>query len=262
MTKDYYKILGVDKKSDKEDIKRAFRKLSKEYHPDLGGDAEKFKEINEAYSVLSNDEKRSQYDNPSMAFDGSSIFNDFFSNFGFNFHEDGFSRRQRRSPGQNLQFEMKVTLYEAICGGEREIEYIIKERCDECNGLGGFDKEVCDVCQGTGFITHANMSNNVHIVNKTTCRKCFGKGYILKNKCEKCNGTGFIDVNKNITISLPKNIKEGTQIRISGAGYAGDEGLPSGDLFIRFHIEMPKKENLTDEQLEILRGISEKNIRN
>ena len=251
MSENYYKILNIDKDATKEEIKRAYKKLAKEYHPDHGGDENRFKEINEAYSILSDDEKRSEYDNPIAG------ISDFFNRFSFG----GFPFRERHyttnmpMKGKDLKYIIKISLYESICGGDKEFEYSFKDICSECKGLGGTEKEKCIECGGTGRITKVNRSANVEMINQTTCNNCKGRGFIIMNSCKTCGGIGVVNRNEKIIIKLKPNIINGSIMRIAGKGNSGINGGPNGDLLIKLEVEIPKKEDLTEEQLEVLRTI-------
>lgn len=251
MPEDYYKILNVDKIATKEEIKKAYKKLAKEHHPDHGGDEESFKEINEAYSILSDDKKRSEYDDPMR-----SAFNVFP-----NFFNGGFPFRERRYPtnmpmkGKDLRYVIVISLYESICGGDKKFEYDFKDECSECKGLGGTEKEKCRECGGAGMITKVNRSGNVQMINQTMCRRCRGRGFIIMNSCETCDGVGIVDRNEKIIIKLQSNIVNGSVMWVAGKGTSGVDGGPNGDLLLKLEIEIPKKEDLTEEQLEVLKKI-------
>lgn len=251
MSKDYYKTLNVDKNTTKKEIKKAYRELAKEYHPDHGGNEERFKEINEAYDVLSDDKKRSEYDNPMVD------VSDFFNRFSFGGFPFGERRQFTNMPirGKDLRYVMVISLYESVCGGDKEFEYYFKDRCSECKGLGGTEKEKCEKCGGTGVITRVNRSENVQMINQTMCGHCKGKGFIVMNRCETCNGSGVVDKNGKIIIKLQPNVINGSIVRVAGKGTIGINGGPNGDLLLKLEIEIPKKEDLTEEQLEVLKTI-------
>lgn len=251
MSKDYYKILGVEKNANKDEIKKSFRELSKKHHPDVGGDENKFKEVNEAYSVLSDDEKRSEYDNPlENSFGG---FNDFFGG-GF-----PFRRRPRNENmpmrGNDLRYTIVLSLYESICGVDKEVEYDFEDICDKCKGLGGINKVECKTCGGTGVITQTSRRGNVQMVNQTTCSACRGRGFTVEDKCEVCGGSGIVEKKEKLVIKIHPNVSDGSVLRITGKGTNGKNGGPNGDLLVKLKIEIPKKEDLTEEQLEILKEI-------
>ncbi len=242
--KDYYEILGIARDATQDEIKKAFRKLSLKFHPDRNlGNAEaeeKYKEISEAYSVLSDSEKRSRYDNfgsigPEINID--EVFNEVFENifFGDFF---GTNRRSRTRPrkGSDLHYKIDLTLKEVALGVEKEIEISRLIYCDICKGTGakeGTNPETCPVCNGTG-----QVKKQIFIFNNTeTCKRCNGKGTIIKEPCEKCHGTGKIRFSKKIKVRIPRGIEEGTRVRIAGEGDAGMSGGPPGDLYIAIFIE-------------------------
>lgn len=248
--KDYYKILGVAKSASQDEIKSAFKELAKKHHPDRGGDEEKFKEINEAYGVLSNPDQRKVHDNPKAGlFDGLSDFFNVFS-----------SRRSQRSDnvpiiGRDLKYYMGISLYESICGGDKEFKYSFKDECVECKGIGGTNEARCPACGGTGAVIRTNKSMGYQMISRVMCAPCKGRGAIPQDKCEKCNGSGVIDQSEDIIIKLQPNMADGSVLRVAKKGYSGKNGGPNGDLFVKLQIKMPKKENLTDEQLEVLKKI-------
>lgn len=257
MSRDYYKILGVNSQATKKEIKKAYRDLSKKHHPDVGGNETIFKEINEAYSVLSDDQKRSEYDNP--------IFN-IFDKFDFPFAESMFSnmyRRPRRSTdsinmrmrGKDLNYVIDISLYESICGLDREFEYEFEDICSKCRGVGGITTENCSKCQGVGFITITSQSGNMRVINQSPCDICKGRGYTAQDKCEECEGTGKIIRHEKIIIKTQSDLPDNSLARFTGAGHFGINGGPDGDLLIKFKIRMPKKEDLSEEQLEVLKSI-------
>ena len=261
--KDYYKTLGVDKNATQDEIKSAFRKQAKKYHPDLNKDnpdaAAKFKEVGEAYSVLSDENKRKMYDQfGSSAVDGSSpnpgagagagfggfsgfdpsnfggfddIFDSFFGGFG---GFGGGNSRTRAQRGSDVLMQMKLKFDEAIYGTEKKINLDVIEDCSECDGKGGFHEKTCSTCNGRGSVqTHTNSILGPIITN-TTCPDCHGKGKTFKETCDNCHGTGRIKKNKNITINIPAGINTGDRLRLSGKGSPGSNGGENGDLYLEF----------------------------
>jgi molecular chaperone DnaJ len=258
--RDYYEILGLEKTASKDEIKKAYRKLSKKYHPDLNkepGAEEKFKEIAEAYEVLSDDQKRARYDqfghqDPNQGFGG---FSGFGSTEGFGGFEDIFSSffgggsRTRRDPnaprkGDDLQYRMTISFEEAVFGKEKEIEIPREETCDTCHGTGakpGTSKETCSYCNGTGQISETVNTPFGQIVNRRTCSHCQGTGQMIKEKCSTCHGSGTVKKRKKIKVNIPAGVDDGQQLRVSGQGEAGVNGGPAGDLYIVFHVRASDK---------------------
>lgn len=258
--RDYYEVLGVSKDASDAEIKSAFRRLAKKYHPDVSKepDAEKkFKEVQEAYEVLGDETKRKQYDQFGHAafeqgaggyggaggfggFDASGFdFGDIFDNiFGGGFG-GGFSSHSRNSAQQGADRLMRVrlTFEEAVFGCEKDIKLEVNEKCEECNGKGGTGEETCPDCHGSGTITQEQRTLFGTFMSKTTCPKCNGKGKVYKNKCSNCHGTGRIVKNKVITVNIPEGVDTGNRLRISGKGEAGINGGPNGDLYLEFVVE-------------------------
>lgn len=249
--RDYYEVLGVSKTASKDEIKKAYRRLAKKYHPDVSTEpdaTEKFKEVQEAYEVLSDDTKRAQYDQfghagPNQGFGGGFDGADF-GGFGF---EDIFSsffggggggrRRDPNAPrqGADLQYSMMLSFEEAIFGKETEVEIASDENCDTCHGSGakpGTSKDTCSHCGGAGQVNVQQNTPFGRIVNRRACEHCRGTGQIIKEKCTTCHGAGKVRKRKKINIKIPAGIDDGQQIRISGKGEAGTNGGPSGDLYV------------------------------
>ncbi|MDD6657958.1 MAG: molecular chaperone DnaJ [Lachnospiraceae bacterium] len=249
--RDYYEVLGVDKNADDAAIKKAYRVLAKKYHPDMNpGDAEaekKFKEASEAYAVLSDPEKRRQYDQfGHAAFDGaggaggfdfnSMDFGDIFGDlFGGMF--GGGSRRANNGPmkGANVRTSVRVTFEEACFGVDKDLELTLKDECKTCHGTGakpGTSKETCPKCGGKGQIVFTSQSFFGTVRNVQTCPDCGGSGKIIKEKCNDCHGTGYIASKKKIQVSVPAGIDDGQSIRIRDKGEPGTNGGPRGDLLV------------------------------
>lgn len=249
--RDYYEVLGVDKNADDAAIKKAYRVLAKKYHPDMNpGDAEaekKFKEASEAYAVLSDPDKRRQYDQfGHAAFDGaggaggfdfnSMDFGDIFGDlFGGMF--GGGSRRANNGPmkGANVRTSVRVTFEEACFGVDKELELTLKDECKTCHGTGtkpGTSKETCPKCGGKGQIVFTSQSFFGTVRNVQTCPDCGGSGKIIKEKCNDCHGTGYIASKKKIQVSVPAGIDDGQSIRIRDKGEPGTNGGPRGDLLV------------------------------
>ena len=257
--RDYYEVLGVDRGADESAIKSAYRKLAKKYHPDVNpGDKEaekKFKEATEAYSVLSDPQKRRQYDQFGHAafeqggggaggfdsfggFGGFSggdmgdIFGDIFGDlFG------GGRRRPNNGPmkGANVHASVRITFEEAVFGCEKELDLTLKDVCETCHGTGakpGTSPETCSKCHGTGQVVYTQQSMFGTIQNVQTCPDCHGTGKVIKDKCPDCRGTGFISNRKKIKVTIPAGIDNGQSIRIREKGEPGTNGGPRGDLMV------------------------------
>lgn len=261
MRKDYYEILGVDRNATPEEIKRAYRKLVKKYHPDLHKDdpeaAKKMAEINEAYEVLSDPEKRKKYDMygtadiptgdysyQSPGFD----FSDFFKDFDFGFEDifdtffGGFGttrerRRERVRRGSDLYYRLTIDLMDVLKGGEKEIEIEREEICDRCGGSGvepGFEKEVCPECGGTGQVKRVQRTVFGQFVTVTVCPRCGGEGYINTHPCKVCRGSSVVRQKRRLKVKIPPGIEDGMRIRLKSQGNQGKGG--SGDLYIEVRI--------------------------
>ena len=251
--RDYYEVLGVSKTASDDEIKKAFRTLAKKYHPDMHPVdkecEEKFKEAQEAYAVLSDAEKRKQYDQfGHAAFDGTGggaggfdfsgmdmgdIFGDLFGDF----FGGGSRRRTNDGPmkGSNLRTSVRITFEEAIFGCEKEIEMVLKDECHTCHGTGakpGTTPETCPKCGGKGKVVFTQQSFFGTVQNVQTCPDCGGSGKIIKDKCPDCRGTGYIASKKKIQVSIPAGIDNGQSVRIREKGEPGINGGPRGDLLV------------------------------
>jgi len=272
MSKDYYETLGVEKGSSKEQVRKAYKKLAKKYHPDRFQDTaekkeaeEKFKEINEAAAVLGDDAKRTQYDQFGKAgpqgagFD----FRDFggFNNFGadFDFGDifdmffgggTGFGgRRSRRSGrGSDLRFDLELELEEVAKEIQKTIIIPRLEKCDDCNGQGAksaSDIITCGQCQGSGRVTRARRTPFGMFQTTSSCDSCYGEGKVIKNPCNRCKGKGRLEKDAKIKVKIPAGVETGTRLRITGEGEAGVKSAPSGDLYVVIHVK-PHKYFLRD----------------
>lgn len=252
--RDYYEVLGVDRNADEATIKKAYRVLAKKYHPDMNpGDKEaekKFKEASEAYAVLSDAEKRKQYDQfGHAAFDGTGgagaggfdfsgmdmgdIFGDIFGDF----FGGGRSRRTSNGPmrGANLRASVRITFEEAVFGCEKEIDITLKDECKTCHGTGakpGTSPETCTKCGGKGKVMYTQQSLFGMVQNVQTCPECNGTGKVVKEKCSDCHGSGYIANRKRIKVSIPAGIDNGQSVRIREKGEPGTNGGPRGDLLV------------------------------
>jgi len=251
--RDYYEVLEVSKNATDKEIKSAFRKLARKYHPDVNKDpkaSEKFKEIQEAYAVLSDSKRREQYDRfghsafqgrtstggaggfDFSGFDFSDIFSEIFgSSFGF---EDQGSYSRRAEKGDDVLLRMNVSFEEAVFGIEKTIKLDVSENCPNCNGTGGIGETKCPKCHGSGTVTTEQRTLFGTYLTKTTCSKCKGRGVIYEKTCPKCRGTGKVTTTKEIKVSIPAGINTGNQLRLAGKGEAGINGGPNGDAYIEF----------------------------
>jgi len=248
MKKDYYHTLGVDRNASQEEIKKAFRKLARECHPDVNkspGAEEKFKEVNEAFSVLSDPAKRQQYDtfgttNDYGAEGGYGGFEDifgedFFSNF------FGFRRGQREETGDDLRADVKITLEEVYHGAKKEVEYNTYVACSKCRGSGAENESsiiTCPTCGGVGQVSRIVAMGPIRMQRTTECPDCSATGKQIKNKCKKCGGHGRIKEKVRLTVNIPKGIHDGMKIRVEGKGAVmeGGQGRP-GDLYVFVNVK-------------------------
>ena len=254
--RDYYEVLGVDKNATEAEIKSAFRKLAKKYHPDVSKEpdaAEKFKEAQEAYAVLSDPQKRSQYDQFGHAafeqgaggagfdfgdFDFSDIFGDLFgggfaSSFGFG----GKKQSNRARAGEDSLIRMNLTFEEAVFGCKKDLKVDVTEQCPECHGKGGHGEKTCPTCNGSGFETVNQRTLFGVFQSRTTCHTCGGAGVSFDTKCSKCRGNGTIKVNKTLEVKIPAGVDTGNRLRLAGKGGAGINGGPNGDIYLEFIVK-------------------------
>jgi molecular chaperone DnaJ len=252
--RDYYEVLGVDRTSDKDSIRKAFRKLAQKYHPDVNKSPEaevRFREMNEAYQVLNDDQKRAAYDrfgheglqgggfgDMSGGFgDLSSIFEEIFGGMGAS------SSRMRRQPrsGSDLRVDVHLSFEEAVFGTEKELEIPRTELCDRCNGNGAEPPTSpvgCSTCGGSGEVRRRQQSPLFGaVITATTCPACGGSGEVIPSPCTKCNGGKRVRVTRKIKVNIPPGVDEGTRIRLAGEGEAGQLGGPSGNLYVVVDVE-------------------------
>lgn len=272
MAKNYYDILGVGKDASDDDIKKAYRKMAHKYHPDKpGGSEEKFKEINEAYQVLSDKAKRQQYDQFGQTFEqagGAGAGQGFggfdfsgFQGFGggqgfdFEFGEGGFedifanifggrTASRRKARGADIQTDMEISFEEMVGGAEKEIRLYKSVVCDRCHGTGGepgAELKTCPTCHGSGQVQTTRRSIFGTFSQVSACPTCKGAGKIYEQKCEKCGGDGRVKEEKKIRVKIPAGIDSGQTISIQGEGEAGERGAQAGDLYITIHVRTHDK---------------------
>ncbi len=258
--RDYYEVLGVSKNASDDEIKKAYRSLAKKYHPDMNpGDKEaeeKFKEVNQAYAVLSDAEKKARYDQfgPEAAegnyggggygdFSGFGGFGDIFSDLfggGFGgFGGNGGARRNGPQRGDDIAQRVTISFEEAAFGCKKDVRYTKVEKCGECNGSGctdGSSPKTCSKCNGAGQVRVQQRSPFGVIQTMRTCDACGGTGKTIENPCKKCRGTGMSSVSKTIEVSIPAGINDGQSLNIRGMGHAGKNGGPAGDLYITVNV--------------------------
>ena len=261
--RDYYDVLGVDKSASEADIKSAFRKLAKKYHPDLNKEpdaAEKFKEVQEAYDVLGDEQKRKTYDQyGSAAFENNAGGNPYgsygnyggFNASGFGFEDinlddilsnmfgGGFGGRKKNRPvkGDDILYRMNITFEESVFGSKKDITLDLTEKCEECDGKGGFNPRKCSTCNGTGKVRRSQSSLFGSFLTETTCPDCSGTGEVFERRCTDCKGKGYVVRRKTITITIPEGVDTGSQIRIKGKGQVGINGGENGDIYVEFKVD-------------------------
>ncbi|HNT30497.1 MAG TPA: molecular chaperone DnaJ, partial [bacterium] len=259
--RDYYEVLGVARNASQAEIKKAFRKLALQYHPDKGGgDEAKFKEINEAYEVLSNPDKRTNYDRFGHAdlngagyngygdfdfggFSGGGGFGDIFNMFFGGGAGQRGSRQSQAQRGNDLQYFLELEFEEAIFGVEKQIEFERIETCTTCKGSGGDPSSkvnTCATCKGQGQIQQNQQSLFGQFVQVITCPKCRGAGKTYEKSCSACAGRGNKEQRAKLKVRIPPGVEEGNRIRLSGEGEAGSKGGPSGDLYVMLNIKKHK----------------------
>lgn len=254
--RDYYEVLGVAKDASSDEIKRAFRKLAKKYHPDVSKEpdaAEKFKEAQEAYAVLSDETKRSQYDqyghaafdqmNGGAGFDFSDFdFSDIFDGlFGSSFGGfGGFGRRQSNNgarDGADKLMRINLSFEDAVFGTKKKINIDVNSECRSCHGKGGHGEKTCSTCHGKGVVTQQQRTILGAFMTQTTCPDCNGKGRVFDKTCADCHGKGFVRENKNVDVKIPAGVDNGSRLRLAGKGDAGINGGADGDLYLEFAVK-------------------------
>ncbi|MBF8290028.1 MAG: chaperone protein DnaJ [Chloroflexi bacterium] len=248
-TKDYYATLGVERGATDADVKKAFRKLAQQWHPDVNQDAEaqaRFKEINEAYQVLSDPERRQRYDvfgsaglegDPNIG--GFGGFADIFDAFFGGAAGAQAGRRGRPAAGSDLRYDLRITFTEAVLGTEKELVFPVLGRCETCDGSGakpGTQAVACTQCNGRGEVRSVRQTMLGQMVNVTACPRCHGNGKMVESPCETCRGDGRTERRRNLRVTIPPGIDEGHQIRISNEGEVGPRGGPAGSLYVAVHV--------------------------
>jgi len=249
--RDYYEVLGVERGASDAEIKRAYRRLAQQWHPDVSTDPgapERFKEINEAYQVLSHPQRRQAYDTFGRAgLGGDAGFGQGFGGFADIF--DAFfggtmagtqgQRRTRPQAGADLRYDLRISFEEAVLGTEKEIEFPVLGRCETCSGTGakpGTDRITCPQCDGRGEVRTVRQTMLGQMMNVSTCPRCRGEGKIVETPCETCKGDGRTERRRSLRVQIPAGIDEGHQIRLSNEGEAGPRGGPPGSLYVAVHI--------------------------
>jgi molecular chaperone DnaJ len=263
--RDYYEVLGVSRDASEDAIKKAYRKLAKKYHPDRNKEAgaeEKFKGISEAYGVLSDDEKRRQYDTFGHAgIDGMYTQEDIFRNINFDdiFGDMGFggfgsifdmffgggraTRTRRTGPqrGADLRTDIEITLEEAHKGIKTNVSFPRLEKCGTCQGSGakpGTSPTTCPTCNGSGQVSRSRRTLFGQFTSVTTCKNCRGEGAAIETPCSDCDGRGLVQEVKKISVKIPPGVDTGSRLRVAGEGEAGEKGGPPGDLYVVIHVEL------------------------
>ena len=250
--RDLYEVLGVERGATDAEIKRAYRKLAQQWHPDVNQEPEaqaRFKEVNEAYQILSDPERRQRYDTFGRAgvdggaagagFEGFGGFSDIFDAFFGGGASAGSARRGRPQPGADLRYDLRLTFEEAIRGVEKEIDFRVLQRCETCSGSGakpGTDAVTCTQCNGRGEVRSVRQTMLGQMVNVTACPTCRGEGKIVQTPCETCHGDGRTERKRTLRVTIPPGIDEGHQIRLTNEGEVGPRGGPAGSLYVAVHV--------------------------
>ncbi len=258
--RDYYEVLGLSKGASAEEIKKAYRSLAKKYHPDVSTETnaeEKFKEVQEAYDTLSDDQKKAHYDqfghtDPNQ-FGGGGGFGGFGGGFGgfediINSFFGGGSSRRGSQKGNDIEKQMTITFEEAVFGCTKKVRLTVDEECTTCGGTGAYSKNdihTCSKCGGSGYVTVEQQTIFGRTRSQQVCPRCNGKGQEITKKCDKCHGAGKNRVTKDVEVKVPAGIDNGMSVRMSGYGEAGYDGGPNGDLYISFKVT-PHEEFVRD----------------
>ncbi len=268
MVKNYYETLGVERETSPEEIKKAYRSLAQQWHPDKhegdsdeerGEAEEKFKEISEAYAVLSDPEKRSNYDMTGSP-EGQGRFGfratgdpvEMFRNFGMHFHQG--PRQPQPMQGQSFQETLTVSLEEALFGSKRDINFSVTSGCSECNGAGGKEFSQCTVCKGSGGVARVDGPMIMH----TTCHACQGMGKRVSKICDVCDGKRVVNEDKKLSVAIPVGVTNGAVLRLAGVGGRGLLGGPPGDVLLALLVQYPDMSNLSEEEQAQLRALLSK----
>ena len=251
--RDFYVVLGVERNASDAQIKAAYRKLAQQWHPDVNTDPEaeeRFKEVNQAYQVLGDPERRQRYDmfgragvdgagGAGAGFEGFGGFSDIFDAFFGGGAGTATARRGRPQPGADLRYDLRITFEEAIKGTEKEIEFRVLQPCDTCGGNGaepGTEPTTCPVCDGRGEIRNVRQTMLGQMVNVSACPRCKGEGKIVETPCHTCKGEGRIEKKRTLRVTIPPGIDEGHQIRLSNEGETGPRGGSPGSLYVAVHV--------------------------
>jgi molecular chaperone DnaJ len=250
--RDLYEVLGVERGASDAEIKRAFRKLAQQWHPDVNQDPEasaRFKEVSEAYQILSDPERRQRYDTFGRAgvdgglggagFEGFGGFSDIFDAFFGGAAGGGSARRGRPQPGSDLRYDLRITFEEAVRGTEKEIDFRALGRCETCDGSGakpGSSAVTCPQCQGRGEVRSVRQTMLGQMVNVSACPRCRGEGKIVETPCETCHGEGRTERKRTLRVTIPAGIDEGHQIRLTNEGEVGPRGGSPGSLYVAVHV--------------------------
>jgi molecular chaperone DnaJ len=250
--RDFYDVLGVERGASDAEIKRAYRKLAQQWHPDVNADPgahDRFTEINEAYQVLSDPDRRGRYDMfgraglggaGSSGFEGFGGFSDIFDAFFGGTAGAGSARRGRPQPGADLRYDLRITFEEAVKGTQKEIEFSVLQRCETCSGSGaapGTEAITCTQCNGRGEVRSVRQTMLGQMVNVSTCPRCRGEGKVVELPCDTCHGDGRTERRRTLQVSVPAGIDEGHQIRLSNEGEVGPRGGVAGSLYVAVHVQ-------------------------